>query len=690
MGTSQSRPLELIYEEFSKALDCGDTEWALDLMAMAYVAAWNTRAQTERIQLLHLVRMGYLRAEGADIRRDLDFEAAVLRFIIGAAAPLAGALSPLVGASLARRRGWIDAWWRLAYFHPVASDADAVRKFYRAVDGYLDDPTGKESQDGFVALANQVGQEFEGVSFISKASDVQDLLSSETSPGSAECEESYEDPHLIDEFDSFLEGRETAKALNLLAVAALYTDYVGLDGDDQPVPELLTRSAGLVCEVWDDSTELSELLSRLWTSAYTELREQLGDESLVDLKLPEFESELPPLSEAQQQVWDSSVVDQVVRPGEEATQGDERMVDDEDDAPEEEVDDAASNDVGDEDEPLVLKVPLIAAAFRHLHGTCGSWIATDALAAASVDAGQQAWEAHATISGSWKRGPLDTPGYGSNIRADLAQWAATTAAEMFPIPVDKRPLSQKRARRFYESFWAWVITTGTLAAIAGVHEGFWMVVGVGALIGYVLSSNYDSITAPRLVPLPDANAKQREDLEKALIDVGLHVALQYDSAAYSLDLSAGALKQMVNGVWQPQGAPPPRMSSCTHREAEFVAAQWMRYLGATSCTATQASRDGGMDIVSDTHVAEVKHHQSPVGVSFIRQIFGAATGASKKAAFFSLNGYTTAGVEFANSNLISLFRYDPQQRTLTAESLSAEFALQNGLHAEMTPRRIDA
>ncbi|MHA7223073.1 restriction endonuclease [Arthrobacter sp. RHLT1-20] len=97
------------------------------------------------------------------------------------------------------------------------------------------------------------------------------------------------------------------------------------------------------------------------------------------------------------------------------------------------------------------------------------------------------------------------------------------------------------------------------------------------------------------------------------------------------------LRQLVNGAWQPQGPPPPRMASCTPREAEYVAAQWMRYLGATSCRVTQASRDGGMDIVSDTHVAEVKHHQSPVGVSFVRQIYGTATGASKRAMFFSLS-----------------------------------------------------
>lgn len=88
-----------------------------------------------------------------------------------------------------------------------------------------------------------------------------------------------------------------------------------------------------------------------------------------------------------------------------------------------------------------------------------------------------------------------------------------------------------------------------------------------------------------------------------------------------------------------------------------------------------------MDIVSDTHVAEVKHHQSPVGVSFVRQIYGAATGASKQAVFFSLSEYTRAAEEFAEANAILLFRYDPERRTLTAKSRSALLALQHGLHS---------
>ncbi|MDP9982953.1 hypothetical protein J2W14_002355 [Pseudarthrobacter oxydans] len=332
MGTPQSRPLELIHEKFARTLSSGDTECALDLLAVAALAAAHTPAQTERLQLLHLARTGIIRAEGADIRRDPDFEVAALRLIVDAAVPLAYALAPEVGASMARRRGWIDAWHQLAWFHPLASNAGAVAKFYRALDGYLDDPSDEQAVFGFAALANQVEQGFADEGLVARAPGTEGIPTRPGSPGFAESEGSFEDPRLIDEFESFLEGRETSQALNLLAVAVLYAEYVGLSRDDQTLLELLARSAGLVGDAWDDSTELSGLLSRLWVTAYIQLAEQFEDERLEDLGLPEFESEFPPLDDTQQRVWQSSTEDYEARKALEATHAEDH--DPEDDASE--------------------------------------------------------------------------------------------------------------------------------------------------------------------------------------------------------------------------------------------------------------------------------------------------------------------------------------------------------------------
>jgi len=672
MGTSQSRPLDLIHERFLKTLAAGDTECALDLMAMAGLAAEHTLAQTERKQLLQLVRLGILRAEGADLRRDLDFEAISLRFAVESAVPLVRSILPTVGASAARRRGWIDAWWTLSSFRPRDAP-DSIGRLYSALDRYVDgDRVDQEDEPDFGALAKDVEQEFAGG--VTQSLDP-------VVPHTQALIDNFADPFLIQEFETFIEGHEVEQSLNLLAVAVPYVDYVGTDGDDQTVPELLTQSAGLLLSDWDDLTEVEEILFRLWVTAYKELAEQFGDMNLIDLDLPEFETDFPPLSEAQQRIWEWAIEDYMAQKLAETSPTES---DDDADAvaPEDEAVTVDAEDIDASSEALVPRSPLIATALSHLNRNCGESKAFPGLAVAAVDAGQQAWASHSTITDSWKGDGAAQRGYGGSVQTTISRWARTAAAEMYPTPADNRPTPIKRQRRIYESFWVWTITAGVLAAMIGVQQGFWLAIGFGAFVGYMMSSNYDSISAPSLTPLPDPQADQRTTLEKVLTEIAVHVALKYDSAAYSSELSPQALREMVDGAWQPQGAPPPRMSSCTHREAEYLAAQWMRYLGATSCKVSRATRDGGVDISSDTHVAEVKHHQSPVGVGFIRQIYGAATAASKRATFFSLSGYTRDAEEFANANHILLFRYHPEQRTLTPQSRSAVVASQRGLQAE--------
>ena len=139
--------------------------------------------------------------------------------------------------------------------------------------------------------------------------------------------------------------------------------------------------------------------------------------------------------------------------------------------------------------------------------------------------------------------------------------------------------------------------------------------------------------------------------------------------------------------WTPQGE-RPRASrpSCTDREAEFLARDWMLYLGAGGSKVSSATRDGGMDVVSAQFVAEVKHHASPVPPSLVRQIFGVAAAERKRALFFSLSGYSTAAIEFATQTGIALFVYDYSRGTLSAKSPSATQALTNGLASLASPQ----
>lgn len=138
--------------------------------------------------------------------------------------------------------------------------------------------------------------------------------------------------------------------------------------------------------------------------------------------------------------------------------------------------------------------------------------------------------------------------------------------------------------------------------------------------------------------------------------------------------------------WTPQGERPRPRASCTDREAEFLARDWMLYLGAGGSKVSSATRDGGMDVVSAQFVAEVKHHASPVPPSLVRQIFGVAAAERKRALFFSLSGYSTAAIEFATQTGIALFVYDYSRGTLSAKSPSATQALTNGLASLASPQ----
>ncbi|MEV7132180.1 restriction endonuclease [Arthrobacter sp. NPDC093128] len=132
-------------------------------------------------------------------------------------------------------------------------------------------------------------------------------------------------------------------------------------------------------------------------------------------------------------------------------------------------------------------------------------------------------------------------------------------------------------------------------------------------------------------------------------------------------------------AWTPHGPRPSAMASCNDRQAEFLARDWMLFLGESGCRVSPATRDGGADVVSKRFVAEVKHHAAPVSPALVRQIFGVATAEGKTALFFSLSGYSAAAVEFGKQVKMALFVYDFARGTLIPKSPAAELALVKGL-----------
>ncbi len=111
-------------------------------------------------------------------------------------------------------------------------------------------------------------------------------------------------------------------------------------------------------------------------------------------------------------------------------------------------------------------------------------------------------------------------------------------------------------------------------------------------------------------------------------------------------------------------AGPKKMERFSPRDYEIFCAGWVEYLGGENVRVTQQSADGGIDIVSDNEVAQVKLHGSPVSVQPIRELFGVSQSVSKTPLFFTSTGYTQAAITFAEANDVFLFIADPVNEDL--------------------------
>jgi hypothetical protein len=126
-----------------------------------------------------------------------------------------------------------------------------------------------------------------------------------------------------------------------------------------------------------------------------------------------------------------------------------------------------------------------------------------------------------------------------------------------------------------------------------------------------------------------------------------------------------------------QARPRPKpVLSRTWRDAELVAAEWMKYWGYTNVAATAVGTDGGIDVVSNEAVAQVKAETSATGRPKVQQHHGVAVSEGKTAIFFALGGFTPAARRYAEENNILLFRFDlqgePEPVNTAAHSLAAK------------------
>ncbi|MCY1142666.1 restriction endonuclease [Actinoplanes sp. Pm04-4] len=95
------------------------------------------------------------------------------------------------------------------------------------------------------------------------------------------------------------------------------------------------------------------------------------------------------------------------------------------------------------------------------------------------------------------------------------------------------------------------------------------------------------------------------------------------------------------------------------RTAEELARAHMRFLGFDDAELTSSGRDGGLDVVAQGAVAQVKMLALPVGAPPIQQLRGARP-LTEQHLFYSTSGYTAAAITAADEIGVALFKIEAE------------------------------
>lgn len=123
-------------------------------------------------------------------------------------------------------------------------------------------------------------------------------------------------------------------------------------------------------------------------------------------------------------------------------------------------------------------------------------------------------------------------------------------------------------------------------------------------------------------------------------------------------------------TWSPT-KPGKRRQAKTFRQAEIDCVEWLRLHGEPSAQLTQDGADGGVDIISNRFVCQVKNYAGSVGVPPIRALYGVSAAEGKSPLFFSTGDYTNAAIEFADKVNMPLFVYDARTKDCQGANYSA-------------------
>lgn len=116
-------------------------------------------------------------------------------------------------------------------------------------------------------------------------------------------------------------------------------------------------------------------------------------------------------------------------------------------------------------------------------------------------------------------------------------------------------------------------------------------------------------------------------------------------------------------AWQDlHPAPPAAPYGVTPGGAEMWVRDWLLHMGASGANVTQLSGDGGIDILADLYIAQVKLYVGSVGIAEIREFLGVASldAMRRVPLFFTSGKYPSSATQLANETGMALYYFEPR------------------------------
>lgn len=176
--------------------------------------------------------------------------------------------------------------------------------------------------------------------------------------------------------------------------------------------------------------------------------------------------------------------------------------------------------------------------------------------------------------------------------------------------------------------------------------------------------------------------------ETELIKTQLESGLQpdYDKSIISLTEFAEIKSELktARSIWlRSRVRPHPHAYGVSNYGAEHLVGEWLQYLGLKGVEVTSASNDGGFDVITQSHICQVKNYvNQQVSVQEVRELFGVAVSTSRQAMLFTSSTLTKAAFEFAEVNNVAAIQYNVFEAVLVPLNEAGAHVLETGQYRD--------